>query len=548
MVGTPSQFGTMVNPASVAAARSRSTAKAPESRAQRLRFPPGPLLFQMGLPALDVFPRKQWSQIATRVVRSVDVEQLAHPHDILGYEPLRQAIASYLRIARDIACTADQIMITAGFQGALGFIIQALLAPRDEVWVDDPGYFFAHELLRGCVRLAPSPSTTRGSTLRPGTRIAPDVDARRGHADASVSARHDAAGRSPPCVARLGRPQARLHRGRRLRLRIPPPRLAAAGAQEPRSLRSRSLCRVVSTASLPMRLPPRWRDTMSASRCFLLAPAMLEALPSSAPKRGIPWRQRYQVTIPALQQMKRDGKKSVGVVAWDYQIARIADRAGVDFVSVGDSVGVNLWGHANPLEVTLDEILVCCKAVRRGAARALVSCDVPVRPGAGGRRRALARRHPPGQGRRRRHGQGRCRGRFPRGRDGAHPRRHSGVRAVRAHAADRAEIRHPLQRAEFARARRRPRRRRRSSSRKRSCWRTPARSLLDFTNSGPVAGAAVVQGGEDPGDRRLRRRPVARRPRADGAHRDRLCASAGSTPRPTPTSTAPRRRSTPSRR
>ncbi len=86
------------------------------------------------------------------------------------------------------------------------------------------------------------------------------------------------------------------------------------------------------------------------------------------------------MTIPALQQMKRDGKKSVGVVAWDYQIARIADRAGVDFVSVGDSVGVNLWGHANPLEVTLEEILVCCKAVRRGVARALVSCDVPFGP------------------------------------------------------------------------------------------------------------------------------------------------------------------------
>jgi 3-methyl-2-oxobutanoate hydroxymethyltransferase len=87
-----------------------------------------------------------------------------------------------------------------------------------------------------------------------------------------------------------------------------------------------------------------------------------------------------QVTIPALQQMKRDGKKSVGVVAWDYQIARIAERAGVDFVSVGDSVGVNLWGHSNPLEVTLEEILVCCKAVRRGVTRALVSCDVPFGP------------------------------------------------------------------------------------------------------------------------------------------------------------------------
>jgi 3-methyl-2-oxobutanoate hydroxymethyltransferase len=78
--------------------------------------------------------------------------------------------------------------------------------------------------------------------------------------------------------------------------------------------------------------------------------------------------------------MKRDSKKSVGVVAWDYQIARIAERAGVDFVSVGDSVGVNLWGHSNPLEVTLEEILVCCKAVRRGVTRALVSCDVPFGP------------------------------------------------------------------------------------------------------------------------------------------------------------------------
>src|SRR5258705_13932907 len=84
------------------------------------------------------------------------------------------------------------------------------------------------------------------------------------------------------------------------------------------------------------------------------------------------------VTIPALQQMKRDGKKSAGVVAWDYQIARIADRAGVDFISAGDSVGVNLWGHANPLEVTLDEMLVVCKAVRRGTKRPLVSCDLPL--------------------------------------------------------------------------------------------------------------------------------------------------------------------------
>jgi len=87
-----------------------------------------------------------------------------------------------------------------------------------------------------------------------------------------------------------------------------------------------------------------------------------------------------QVTIPALQAMKREGRKSVGVVAWDTPLAQIADRAGVDFVSVGDSVGVNLWGHDNPLQVTLDEMLICCKAVRRGVTRALVSCDLPYGP------------------------------------------------------------------------------------------------------------------------------------------------------------------------
>jgi 3-methyl-2-oxobutanoate hydroxymethyltransferase len=86
------------------------------------------------------------------------------------------------------------------------------------------------------------------------------------------------------------------------------------------------------------------------------------------------------VTIPVLQEMKRQGRKSVGVVAWDFQVAQIAERAGVDFMVIGDSVGVNLWGHANPLEVTLDEILICCKAVRRGTSRALVICDIPFGP------------------------------------------------------------------------------------------------------------------------------------------------------------------------
>jgi 3-methyl-2-oxobutanoate hydroxymethyltransferase len=86
-----------------------------------------------------------------------------------------------------------------------------------------------------------------------------------------------------------------------------------------------------------------------------------------------------RVTLPALAQMKRDGRKIVGVVAWDCQMAQIVDRAGVELVSVGDSVGMNLWGHASEAEITIDEMLIVCKAVRSGVKRALVSCDLPLR-------------------------------------------------------------------------------------------------------------------------------------------------------------------------
>ena len=87
-----------------------------------------------------------------------------------------------------------------------------------------------------------------------------------------------------------------------------------------------------------------------------------------------------KVTIPALQQMKQDGRKIVGVVVWDYQMAQIVDRVGVDIVSVGDTVGHNLWGQSNPLEVTMDQMVTVSQAVRRGVKQALVSVDFPFGP------------------------------------------------------------------------------------------------------------------------------------------------------------------------
>lgn len=87
-----------------------------------------------------------------------------------------------------------------------------------------------------------------------------------------------------------------------------------------------------------------------------------------------------RTNVAALRRMKTDGRKIVAVVAWDHQMARIVDRAGVDLVVVGDSVGVNLWGHANPYEVTMDEMVTVCRAVRRGVADALLCCDIPFGP------------------------------------------------------------------------------------------------------------------------------------------------------------------------
>ena len=82
------------------------------------------------------------------------------------------------------------------------------------------------------------------------------------------------------------------------------------------------------------------------------------------------------MSLARLAELKRAGKKIVAVVCWDTPMARIADAAGVDLVSVGDSVGVNLWGQKEG-EITVDELLVVAKAVRRGVKRALVSVDVP---------------------------------------------------------------------------------------------------------------------------------------------------------------------------
>src|SRR5208283_939462 len=84
-----------------------------------------------------------------------------------------------------------------------------------------------------------------------------------------------------------------------------------------------------------------------------------------------------KVTMPALAEMKRQGKPISALTAYDYATARLVDEAGIDLVLVGDSLAMVVLGHENTLAVTVDEMLHHTRAVRRAVRRALVVADMP---------------------------------------------------------------------------------------------------------------------------------------------------------------------------
>ena len=84
-----------------------------------------------------------------------------------------------------------------------------------------------------------------------------------------------------------------------------------------------------------------------------------------------------KVTMPALGEMKRQGKPISALTAYDYSSARLVDEAGIDLLLVGDSLAMVVLGHENTLAVTIDEMLHHARAVRRAVHRALVVVDMP---------------------------------------------------------------------------------------------------------------------------------------------------------------------------
>src|SRR6266436_7058216 len=84
-----------------------------------------------------------------------------------------------------------------------------------------------------------------------------------------------------------------------------------------------------------------------------------------------------KVRVPDLALMKQRGERIVMLTAYDATMARLLDRAGIDLLLVGDSLGNVILGLDTTIAVSLDAILHHTRAVTQGASRALVVADMP---------------------------------------------------------------------------------------------------------------------------------------------------------------------------
>ncbi|MDT9646788.1 PLP-dependent aminotransferase family protein, partial [Pseudomonas sp. JV245A] len=98
-----------------------------------------PRAFRVGVPAFDLFPFEVWAKLNAAFWRRPDLGQLCYG-DSAGDPRLRSLIAAYLRSARGLNCTAEQIVITSGAQQGISLCAQLLVEPGDRVAVENPGY------------------------------------------------------------------------------------------------------------------------------------------------------------------------------------------------------------------------------------------------------------------------------------------------------------------------------------------------------------------------------------------------------------------------
>jgi GntR family transcriptional regulator/MocR family aminotransferase len=102
--------------------------------------------FRIAQPAVDAALATTWSRLVARRSRLQSVKQMMYG-DAMGFQPLREVLADYLRTVRSVRCTAEQIMIVSGSQQALALTARTLLAPGDTAWIEEPGFHGARDAL-----------------------------------------------------------------------------------------------------------------------------------------------------------------------------------------------------------------------------------------------------------------------------------------------------------------------------------------------------------------------------------------------------------------
>ncbi|WP_041320796.1 PLP-dependent aminotransferase family protein [Hyphomicrobium denitrificans] len=135
----------------------------------------GPAMFQMGVPAADIFPATLFARIRAHAVRAEAGAAPIYP-DPRGEPALRWEIAAYLAIARGIECSPSQVIITGGYSSGLGLALRGLGLEGQKAWSEDPGFPFARrglELAR--LRVAPIPVDANGIEVDYGLRHFPDA-------------------------------------------------------------------------------------------------------------------------------------------------------------------------------------------------------------------------------------------------------------------------------------------------------------------------------------------------------------------------------------
>ena len=97
-----------------------------------------------------------------------------------------------------------------------------------------------------------------------------------------------------------------------------------------------------------------------------------------------------KITTHSLKEMKMNGEKISMLTAYDYTLAKIVDKGGVDVILVGDSASNVMAGHETTLPITLDQMIYHASSVVRAVDRALIVADMPFGSYQGNSKEALS--------------------------------------------------------------------------------------------------------------------------------------------------------------